>query len=61
MSEVSQFFLGLGLVLSAVLGTGAYSAYLSNTHEAHMASLGYVEQQALGSATTIWVKGDVCK
>jgi len=61
MSEITEFFVGIGLILLIIFGSIGYIGYLSNIHEEHMASLGYVEQQAIGSATTIWIKGDVCK
>ncbi len=58
MSDAMQFILSVGFLLSIIFVTTGTIQYLSDKHEEHMASIGYVEVQALGTTDTLWVKGD---
>ena len=47
----------VGIILASLLAiTVLGGIYLSNIHDEKMASMGYVEVQKIGAASTLWVK-----
>ena len=47
----------VGIILASLLAiTVLGGIYLSDIHDENMASMGYVEVQKIGAASTLWVK-----
>lgn len=58
MSEGLQFLIGLCITTLVLFLSLGVIGHIENQHEEHMASIGYVEVQALGTKDTLWVKED---